>query len=69
MTMFYKVMGPEKQEDFVEADSALMAQVIGTVMFGPGVAVRKAFYGEWDCGNGCGYDLDGQHYSTSANKK
>lgn len=61
MRMF-KVTGQDGQEDYVLADSALMATATGIVTYGPGVAVRPAYYGEWECGLRCGYDQDGRHF-------
>jgi len=58
----YKVMSRDGQEDFLQAENLEMATAIGIVTYGPGVAVRPAYYGEWDCGIRCGYDLDGRHY-------
>ena len=58
----YKVIGPDGQEGFVWADTALMATAKGVVTYGPGIAIRPAYYGEWDCGIRCGYDVDGRHY-------
>lgn len=58
----YKVISRDGQEDFLTADSLEMATAMGIVTYGPGVAVRAAYYGEWDCGVRCGYDVTGRHY-------
>jgi hypothetical protein len=62
--IMYKALASDGREDYYDADNADMALAMGIIMFGDGVAVRPAFYGEWDCGNDCGYDISGNHYWT-----
>jgi hypothetical protein len=60
--IYYKATSTDGQEDYYAADNMDLALGMAIVMFGFGVSVRPAYYGEWDCGLRCGYDLSGRHY-------
>jgi hypothetical protein len=64
--IYYKAISTDGQEDYYAADNAELALGMAIVMFGPGVAVRPAYYGEWDCGLRCGYDLNVRHYYVNS---
>lgn len=60
--MIYKVISRDGQEDYVDVEDVASAISLGRVMFGPGISARPAYYGEWKCGDNCGYEMNGQHY-------
>jgi hypothetical protein len=57
----YRVFIPNVVEDFIWAEDLKSALKQATEEYGTEVAVREAFYKEWNCGGNCGYDDLGNH--------
>ena len=64
--MFYTIIGPDGQMDYIWADTMFEAYEQGIEQFGEGTSVRISWYKEWTCGMykegaRCGYDKYGNH--------
>jgi len=64
--MFYTIIGPDGQMDYIWADTMFEAYEQGLEKYGKGAMVRPSWYGEWDCGmyepgRRCGHDKYGNH--------
>jgi hypothetical protein len=64
--MFYTIIGPDGQMDYVWAETMFEAYEQGIEQFGEGTSVRLSWYKEWTCGmfkpgSRCGYDKYGNH--------
>ena len=57
----YRVFIPDVVECFIWAEDLESALEQAIIEYGTEVAVREAFYKEWNCGGNCGYDDLGNH--------
>lgn len=66
----YAVISPDGTTDYIYADTMFAAYIEAHQTYGPGVVIRPAWYGEWDCGvegsGPCYYDKYGVHYKRDA---
>jgi len=64
--MFYTLIGPDGEIEWIDAETMFEAYLQGRELYGPGVVIRPTWYGEWDCGteeagSPCWHDKHGNH--------
>ena len=66
----YAAISPDGTTDYFYAKSMFAAYIEAHQNYGPGVVIRPAWYGEWDCGTEpggpCYYDKYGTHLKRDA---